>query len=109
MPEQKSSQNRAEAATQLARKKNNELKTTNLSQKVGYFIEQMIVSVICEPSLSQSLLEMEGSLADLATENFSLEKLKKLLSTISEREFVGLTNFKGRENTSEVQDLSIGV
>jgi len=74
---------------------------SNLSQKLTLFIEQMIIAVICEPSLSQSLLEMEDSLKQLATESFPLSQLKQFLKAVQEEDFVGLNNFKGRESNKD--------
>jgi DNA primase len=74
---------------------------STLSQKLTLFIEQMIIAVICEPSLSRSLLEMEDSLRQLATENFPLSQIKRFLTAVKEEDFVGLSNFKGRENNRD--------
>jgi DNA primase len=74
---------------------------STLKLRLTQFNEQMLIAVICEPSLSKSLLEMEDALKQLATENFPIFKLKELLNAIFQEEFVSLSNFKGRETSRD--------
>ena len=80
---------------------------TALHARMTFYIEQMLLSVISEPALSRSLLEMEQSLKELATEDFPVTRLKSLLQTISEEDFVGLANFRGRERTEEFKSYLV--
>jgi len=94
-PEQKLEQRQAKAAPPPKRNRS----------RVNVFLEQMLISIITEPSLSGSLLQMNHSLRDLVSEEFSLERLRSFLMVVDRSDFVSLENFRGREKTKEFKDL----
>lgn len=82
---------------QQAPKKENDF----VKRKLGNYLEQMLVSVICEPSLSETLLQMQDSLRQVSNDEFPLNRLEKILRTISTNDFVALENYRERQKTPE--------
>ncbi len=75
------------------------------ARRLSIYLQQLFVSVVCEPSLSESLLEIPESLEQLATSDFTIDRLQSILREIARADFVPLEVYKSRSGSDEFRDF----